>query len=228
MNVALDGSLTEGLAGHLLPLMFTIDQGQHELSLLVAEGLALPSQLTVHVLGLIRHVPVLICGSSPHATGCLPEIECGVKLRFAEILGHLQLVLILLLLSTELDEHVSSLPLGHHVSPLSRVLSLANNLSLLVDAGQIVVHAPHSHELFLKNLLLVNEVFPRLHNHAIDLLTSTLRVLHELELLVDLVVEVLLELDVEQLVIAELLFTHLQGLLELKLLLQGLVGNLIV
>ena len=208
--------------------MFTIDQGQHELSLLVAEGLALPSQLTVHVLGLIRHVPVLICGSSPHATGCLPEIECGVKLRFAEILGHLQLVLILLLLSTELDEHVSSLPLGHHVSPLSRVLPLANNLSLLIDAGQIVVHAPHSHKLFLKNLLLVNEVLPRLHNHAIDLLTSTLRVLHELELLVDLVVEVLLELDVEQLVIAELLFTHLQGLLELKLLLQGLVGNLIV
>ena len=62
-------------------------------------------------------------------------------------------------------------------------------------------------------------MLPRLLNHAIDLLTSTLRILQELEFLVNLVVQILLELNFLQLLIAKLLFTPLQGLLESKLIL---------
>ena len=71
-------------------------------------------------------------------------------------------------------------------------------------------------------------MLPCLCDHAIDLLTGTLRVLHELEFLVNLVVEILFELNVLQLVIAELLFTPLQGLLELKLFLEGLIGDIVI
>ena len=46
LNVTLDGTLADSLTTHLVSLIFTILQGEHELSLLVAKGFALPSQLT--------------------------------------------------------------------------------------------------------------------------------------------------------------------------------------
>ena len=93
-------------------------------------------------------------------------------MRLAEILGHLPLILILKLLSIKLHEHISSLLLSHHVSPLSHVLSGGNYVTLLVNASQIVVHASHGHELLLPNPLLFRKVLSCLLDHAIDLLAS--------------------------------------------------------
>ena len=75
LNVAHDGALADSLTKLLISLIFTILQGHHELSLLVAEGLTLPSQLKVHISGVIRHASVLVCGTSAHSTGHLTEAE---------------------------------------------------------------------------------------------------------------------------------------------------------
>ena len=75
LNIVLDGVLADGLTHHLIPLIFTILQGSHELSLLVAKGLTLPSQLKVHISGVIRHASVLVCGASAHTTGQFSEVK---------------------------------------------------------------------------------------------------------------------------------------------------------
>ena len=149
LNVVLNGVLADSLTHHLVSLIFTILQGSHKLSLLVAKCFTLPSQLKVHISGVIRHASVLVCSASTHSTGQLSEVECLLQLRLAEVFGHLPLILILKLLSIKLHEHISSLLLSHHVSPLSHVLSGGNYVTLLVNASQIVVHASHGHELLL-------------------------------------------------------------------------------
>ena len=75
LNVAHDGVLADSLTQHLISLIFTILQGHHELSLLVAKGLTLPSQLKVHISGVIRHASVLVCSTGTHTTGQLTEVK---------------------------------------------------------------------------------------------------------------------------------------------------------
>ena len=149
LNVVLNGVLADSLTHHLVSLIFTILQGSHKLSLLVAKCFTLPSQLKVHISGVIRHASVLVCSASTHSTGQLSEVECLLQLRLAEVFGHLPLILILTLLSAELHEHISALAFGHHVSPLGHVLSVSDYLTLLVNSRQVVIHAPHGDKLLL-------------------------------------------------------------------------------
>ena len=149
----------------------------------------------------------------------LAEVGCSIAAHLPEHLTVPPLFVILDLLSFEMEAHLGPLLLSEDVSALGLISLGPDDLLLLVQPHEVMVHPPHSDELLLQELLLVDQEGLCLADSAGDLLAGTYRFEFQLVLPVELLLDVLLELHLLELVVAELLLNDVQVTLGRELLL---------